>query len=128
MLCLLGLGCRDPAGSTAILYGLWGSTGDRSALLIGISVGAELQFGCRSVATNRPVELGSEGTFAFSGRYETSMAQVGGPSHARVEGRQEGRMIRLSVDVEDDGLPASSYVLEQGVNPHFEDQPPSCPL
>jgi hypothetical protein len=125
---VLVLGCGDPAEPDTILYGQWGSTGDNSALLIGLSVGAELQFGCSSVAVARAVEVERDGTFAFSGHYDTSMAQINGSDRARVQGRRDGRIIHLSMDVVNDGLPASSYVLEEGVNPHFEDQPPTCPL
>jgi hypothetical protein len=126
----VALGCgHDPADDGAvILQGRWGSIGHDAALLIGLSVGAELQFVCSAVSTEAPLELDLDGNFSFTGRYNTSMAQVGGEQpRARVEGRLQGETVALTFDLLGDGLPGSDYTLERGVDPHFEDLPPGCP-
>jgi hypothetical protein len=122
------LGCGHDADESSgpILYGQWGSIGDAPAQLLGLGVAAELQLLCSAVGTNTPVELGPDNTFEFSGRLRTSMLESREPT-ARVQGRLQGETVTLTVDILGDNLPSSRYTLERGVNPHFEDQPPSCP-
>ena len=127
LICLLALGCGDPADPNSILHGQWGTTGEDSALLIALSVGAELQLPCSSVSTDDPVELQRDGTFTFSGDYQSSTLELDAPRvRAQVSGRYQGRTVVVSLDILKDGLPAYVYTLERGINPHFEDQPPFC--
>jgi hypothetical protein len=80
------------------------------------------------LSSEAPLELDSNGNFGFTGRYNASMAQIGGDQpRARVEGHVEGEIVALSFDILGDGLPGSGYTLERGVDPRFEDLPPSCP-
>jgi hypothetical protein len=52
----------------------------------------------------------------------------GSPIRARVRGRWLDETVTLDVDFAHDGEPPFSYVLHRGVDPHFEDLPPICPL
>ena len=131
LLGMVALGCgHNPFDDGPILQGRWGMLGNDPALLIGLSVGAELQFGCSMVTSEEPLLLDADRNFGFVGRYYTSTAIVGGERRARVQGRMDeitGNTVTLTVDILGDGLPASGYTLQRGVDPLFDDQPPSCP-
>lgn len=129
LILLAAIGCSHDAGEPSgyTLYGQWGSSGEAPAQLIGLGVAAELQLACSSVGTHKPVVLGSDSTFGFTGTLRTSVAESPEP-RARVQGHWEGDVVNLDFDILDDGLPGWSYTLERGVDPRFQDQPPSCPL
>ncbi len=126
---LLLAGCGDDMNAPAgpLLLGQWGTAGESPALLIGLRVGAELQLACSSVGTDRPVELGADGRFAFRGRWHTS-SSVRQEVMAQVTGQVAGALVTLSVDVLEDDTPGEALTLRQGVDPDFEDLPPVCLL
>jgi hypothetical protein len=66
------------------------------ALLVAV-IGAELDLGCSSVGTDDPVELGPDGSFAFSGRMQLSGLAFD-PPRATVEGRVHGDAVTLTLD------------------------------
>ena len=129
LLCSI-LACdSEPVGPGGpILRGQWGAGGEDPAQLIGLGVAAELRLACSSVSIHTPVELAQDGAFGFTGKYQSSMRQVGGPgTRAKVQGRLQGETVTLTFDILGDDLPGWSYTLQRGVDPHFEDLPPMCP-
>ncbi len=87
VLMLGGCGEDTSAPGVAVLVGQLGVAGEFPARLIGLHVAAELQFGCTSVGTDEPVELGPDGRFVFEGRFRPSGLALGGGQKARVLGQ-----------------------------------------
>jgi hypothetical protein len=126
LLCLFACGDDPVAPEGPLLLGQWGTVGDNPARLIGLGIGAELQFTCSSVGINQPVSLDADGRFTFRGRWQISMA-IQGEQTARVNGQVDGEIVDLAVDVLGDGLSAQRITLQKGVDPDFEALPPVCP-
>ncbi len=105
VLLLGGCGEDTSAPGVAVLVGQWGVAGEFPARLIGLHVAAELQFGCTSVGTDEPVELGPDGRFVFEGRFRPSGLALGGGQKARVLGQVIADEVSLTVDVIGDGIP-----------------------
>jgi hypothetical protein len=125
---IAALGCGHDSGGPGgpILLGQWGAAEPSPALLVGLSVAAELRFSCSAVATHAPLELGPDSSFEFTGRLQASIRYLE-PPRARVQGKWRGDIVELSFDILDDNLPSTSHALRREVNPHFDDQPPICP-
>jgi hypothetical protein len=128
-LTLLSVGCGNDTSAPggAVLVGQWGVAGEAPARLVGLRVAAELQFACSSVGVNEPVELGHDGRFAFEGRLHTS-GLTSASQTAQVSGQVVGERVSLTMNVLGDGVPAQSLTLHAGVDPAFEQLPPTCPL
>jgi hypothetical protein len=127
LLVLSACGDEPSAPGDLLLLGQWGVAGESPAQLIGLRVAAELQFPCSSVGTNEPVGIDHNGHFTFFGRLHTSGISSGS-REAQVRGHVEGEHVRLTVDVRGDGVVAQTLTLQAGVDPAFEDLPPTCPL
>jgi hypothetical protein len=120
-----GEGTNGPPGP--ILLGQWGVAGESPARLTGLHVAAELQLPCSSIGTNQPVELDSDGHFAFEGRLHTSQLTRDDRT-AQVTGELHEDRVTLTIDVPGDSDAPHSLILDAGVDPGFDARPPMCPL